>query len=105
MVNTLSALPEGTKLILLAPLVTAKKGRHEQLLARIRKEGFVRVRVDGDVLHTDDIQELDKNKRHSIEVVVDRIVIKKKGRRRLSDSVTTAVKLTEGFSPCPFSGK
>ena len=97
MVNSLSALEEGTKLILLAPLVTAKKGRHEQLLARIRKEGFVRVRIDGDILHTDDIQELDKNKRHSIEVVVDRVVIKEKGRRRLSDSVTTAVKITEGF--------
>ena len=97
MVNILSAHKTGTKLILLAPLVTAKKGRHEQLLARIRKEGFVRVRVDGEILHTDDIQELEKNKRHSIEVVVDRVVIKEKGRRRLSDSVTTAVKLTDGF--------
>jgi excinuclease ABC subunit A len=99
MVNSLSAHDEGCKVILLAPLVTAKKGRHEQLLARIRKEGFVRVRVDGDILHTDDVQELEKNKRHSIEVVVDRVVIKDNpaGRRRLSDSVTTAVKLTEGF--------
>ncbi len=97
MVNSLSARAEGTKLILLAPLVTGKKGRHEQLLARIRKEGFVRVRVDGDILHTDDVQELEKNKHHSIEVVVDRVVIKEGSRRRLSDSVTTAVKLTEGF--------
>ncbi len=97
MVNSLLARPEGTKLILLAPLVTAKKGRHEQLLARIRREGFVRIRVDGDILHTDDVQELEKNKRHSIDVVVDRVVIKTNGRRRLSDSVTTAVKLTEGF--------
>ncbi len=97
MVNTLSALPEGTKVILLAPLVTAKKGRHEQLLGRIRKEGYVRVRIDGEIIHTDDVQELNKNNRHSIEVVVDRVVIKASGRRRLSDSVTTAVKLTEGF--------
>ncbi|MCF8056615.1 MAG: excinuclease ABC subunit UvrA [Desulfocapsa sp.] len=99
MVNILSAREDGCKVILLAPLVTAKKGRHEQLLARIRKEGFVRVRIDGDILHTDDVQELEKNKRHSIEVVVDRVVIKGKtaSRRRLSDSVTTAVKLTEGF--------
>ncbi len=51
MVNSLSALEEGTKVILLAPLVTEKKGRHEQLLARIRKDGFVRVRIDGDILH------------------------------------------------------
>ena len=99
MVNSLSGRDVGTKVILLAPLVTAKKGRHEQLLARIRKEGFVRVRVDGDIIHTDDVQELEKNKRHSIEVVVDRVVIKDNaaGRRRISDSVTTAVKLTEGY--------
>lgn len=97
MVNNLSVLPEGTKVILLAPLVAGKKGRHEQLLARIRKEGFVRIRVDGNIIHTDDIQALEKNKRHSIEVVVDRVVIKPSGTRRLGDSVTTAVKLTEGF--------
>ena len=97
MVNALMALPEGTKVILMAPLVTERKGRHEQLLARIRKEGFVRVRVDGDILHADDITALEKNKKHSIEVVVDRLVIKASIRRRLSDSVSTAVKLTEGF--------
>ncbi len=99
MVISLSGRDAGTRVILLAPLVTAKKGRHEQLLARIRKEGFVRVRIDGDILHSDDIQELEKNKRHSIEVVVDRVVIKETaaGRRRISDSVTTAVKLTEGY--------
>ena len=97
MVNSLMSLPEGTKIILLAPMVTGKKGRHEQLLARIRKEGFVRIRVDGDVIHTDDVQSLEKNKRHTIEVVVDRIVVKASAARRLSDSITTAVKLTEGF--------
>lgn len=97
MVNTLSSHAEGTKMILLAPMVNGKKGRHEQLLARIRKEGFVRIRVDGDIVHTDDVQALEKNKRHSIEVVVDRVVIKASSNRRLSDSITTAVKLTEGF--------
>jgi len=97
MVNALMAKDEGTKLILLAPLVTERKGRHEQLLARIRKEGFVRVRVDGDIVHADDVEELDKNKKHSIEIVVDRLVIKDSVRRRLSDSVSTSVKLTEGF--------
>ena len=97
MVNGLLAKDEGTKAILLAPMVTGKKGRHEQLLARIRKEGFVRIRVDGDIVHTDDVQALEKNKRHSIEVVVDRVVIKASGARRLSDSITTAVKMTEGF--------
>ncbi len=97
MVNSLSALTEGTKVVLLAPMVTGKKGRHEQLLARIRKEGFVRIRVDGETIHTDDVQALEKNKRHFIEVVVDRVVIKASATRRLSDSITTAVKLTEGF--------
>ncbi len=97
MVNGLMSLPEGKKIILLAPLVTERKGRHEQLLARIKKEGFVRIRVDGDILHADDITSLEKNKKHSIEVVVDRLVVKSSVRRRLSDSVSTAVKLTEGF--------
>lgn len=97
MVNSLLQLPEGKKVILLAPLVEQRKGRHEQLLARVRKEGFVRVRVDGDVLHTDDLTPLEKNKKHTIEVVVDRLVIKPSVKRRLSDSVTTAVKLSEGF--------
>lgn len=97
MVNALMDLPEETKVVLLAPLVTERKGRHEQLLARIRKEGFVRVRIDGDMLHADDITSLDKNKKHSIEIVVDRLVIKESIRRRLAESVSTAVKLTEGL--------
>ncbi len=97
MVTSLMAQDEGTKVLLLAPMVTDRKGRHEQLLARIRKEGFVRVRLNGDVLHTDDIEQLDKNKRHTIEIVIDRLVIKPSIRRRLSDSIATAVSLTEGF--------
>ncbi len=97
MVNALMCLPIGKKIILLAPLVTDRKGRHEQLLTRIRKEGFVRIRVDGDIMHADDVSFLDKNIKHSIEVVVDRLVIKESIRRRLADSVSTAVKLTDGF--------
>jgi excinuclease ABC subunit A len=97
MVDALMRLPEGTKIILLAPLITARKGRHEQLLSRIRKEGFVRVRINGEILHADDVESLEKNRKHTIEVVVDRLVIKKSARRRLADSVTTAVKMTEGF--------
>lgn len=97
MVNTLMAEPEGKKVILMAPLVTDRKGRHEQILARIRKEGFVRVRVDGEIYHADEVTSLEKNKRHTIEVVVDRLVVKPSVRRRLSDSVATAVKVTDGF--------
>jgi len=97
MVNILLAEPEGTKIILLAPMVTDRKGRHEQLLGRIKKEGFVRVRVDGDILHADDVQALDKNTKHTIEIVVDRLVLKPSVRRRLADSISTAVKVTDGF--------
>jgi len=97
MVNSLLALAEGTKLILLAPLVKERKGRHEQILARIKKEGYVRIRVDGVIMDADEVDGLEKNKRHTIEVVVDRIVLKQSARRRLSDSISTAVKLTEGF--------
>jgi len=97
MVNILLDEPDGTKVILLAPMVSDHKGRHEQLLARIRKEGFVRVRVDGDIIHADDVQDLDKNKKHTIEIVVDRLVLKSSVRRRLADSISTAVKVTNGF--------
>lgn len=97
MVHGLLASPEGTRVVLLAPLVMGKKGRHEQVLARIRKEGFVRVRIDGDILHADEAEILDKNRRHSIEVVVDRLALNSAVRHRLTDSVTTAVKLTDGF--------
>ncbi len=97
MVDILLSQKEGTKIVLLAPLVAEKKGRHEQLLERVRKEGFVRVRIDGDVLPTDETPDLDKNRKHTIEVVVDRLVIKDSVRRRLSDSVSTAVKLSGGF--------
>jgi len=97
MVNSLLVEPEGTKIVLLAPVVTARKGRHEQVLTRIRKEGFVRLRINGQMYHADEIESLEKNKRHTIEVVIDRLVIKPSIRRRLSDSVSTAVKLTDGF--------
>ncbi len=97
MVHTLLAQPEGKRVILLAPLVSDRKGQHEQLLARVSKEGFVRVRVDGMVMNVNEVGRLEKNRRHTIEIVVDRLVLKPSIRRRLSDSVATAVKLTEGF--------
>ncbi|MBM9606214.1 excinuclease ABC subunit UvrA [Desulfopila inferna] len=97
MVNTIMSYSEGTKILLLAPMVSDRKGRHEQLLARIRKEGFVRIRINGDVMHADDVDQLGKNKRHTIEIVIDRLVVKPSIRRRLSDSIATAVSLTEGF--------
>lgn len=97
MVSTLLAQPEGKKVILLAPLVNARKGRHEQIIARIRKEGFVRVRLNGEILNTEELPDLDLKRKHTIEVVVDRLVIKDSIRRRLTDSVSTAVRLTDGL--------
>ena len=97
MVNSLLGLEEGTKVILLAPLVKDRKGRHEQVLARIKKEGFVRIRVDGLIVDADEVEALEKNKRHTLEVVVDRIVLGPSSRRRLSDSIGTTVKLAEGL--------
>jgi excinuclease ABC subunit A len=87
---------EGEKVILLAPLVTRKKGQHEQVFQRLRKEGFVRVRVNGEVRQLSEEIVLDKNKHHSIEAVVDRLVIKSSIRRRLDESVSTAVALGAG---------
>ncbi|MBW2471001.1 MAG: excinuclease ABC subunit UvrA, partial [Deltaproteobacteria bacterium] len=97
MVNALSLQPEGTKVVLLAPLVDGKKGEHRELLENLRKEGFVRVRINGEITSLDEDIKLVKTKRHTIEAVVDRIVIKPSAEQRLADSATTAVKLSGGF--------
>jgi len=97
MVNALSLQPEGTKVVLLSPLVDGKKGEHRELLENLRREGFIRVRINGEITSLDDDIKLLKNKRHTIEAVVDRIVIKPSAEQRLADSATTAVKLSGGF--------
>lgn len=96
MVNTLLKRPEGEKAILLAPLVSGKKGQHEHVLQQLRREGYVRVRVNGEIVSLNETIVLEKNKRHTIEVVVDRLVLKQGLRRRLDESVNTAVSLSEG---------
>lgn len=96
MLESLLARQEGEKVLLLAPLVTRKKGQHEQVFQRLRKEGFVRVRVNGEVRQLGEEIVLDKNKRHTVEAVVDRLVIKASIRRRLDESVSTAVALGGG---------
>lgn len=96
MVENLLSRPEGEKVILLAPLISGRKGQHEQLLARLKKEGFIRVRVDGEVLSLDNEIILTKNKRHTIEALVDRLVLKPGLRRRLDESISTAIRLSEG---------
>jgi len=90
--------PDGAKIALLAPLIRGKKGTHKDVFERVRREGYVRVRVDGEVQELKDVLTLDKNKKHEIEVVVDRITLEKSTvRRRLADSVETALKLGDGL--------
>jgi excinuclease ABC subunit A len=97
MTSGLLAYPEGTKVVLLAPLVDGQKGEHQELLAKLRKQGFIRVRIDGEIRSLDEAPSLEKTKRHTIEAVVDRLVIKPAVARRLSESVATAVGLAGGF--------
>ncbi len=96
MVEILLQRPEGEKIILLAPLVIGKKGRHEQVLLQLRKDGYVRVRINGEIVSLSTDISLEKNKHHTIEAVVDRLVIKPGLRRRLEESVSTAIRLSEG---------
>lgn len=96
-VDALLALGDRTKLMVLGPVVVAKKGTQKKLLEELRKEGYVRVRVDGEVLPLSEDIELEKNKKHTIEVVVDRIIIKEGILRRLTDSVEAALKLGDGM--------
>ncbi|RME85064.1 MAG: excinuclease ABC subunit UvrA, partial [Zetaproteobacteria bacterium] len=95
-IEILEALPEGTRLVLLAPIARNKKGEFRRELARIAEEGFVRVRVDGEMYAIEDVPPLDKQVRHTIEIVVDRIVIREGVRTRLADSVETALRYGEG---------
>ncbi|BAT70961.1 excinuclease ABC subunit A [Thermosulfidibacter takaii ABI70S6] len=96
-VDVILALPENTKAMILAPLVVERKGEYQNLFQRLKRDGFVRVRVDGDVRRLDDEIKLDKNKKHTIEVVVDRIKIAPKERVRITDSVELALKLSDGL--------
>ena len=96
MTDRILEYPERTKLQVLAPVVSGRKGTHVKVLDQIRKQGYVRVRVDGEMEDLSEDIELEKNKKHSIEVVIDRIVVKEGGAARLSDSLETALRLGEG---------
>lgn len=97
-VDTIMELPAGTKLQLLAPIVRNRKGQYTKELDSARKSGFVRVRVDGIMYELAEEIKLDKNKKHNIEIVVDRIVIKEGIESRITDSLETVFKLTEGLA-------
>ncbi len=96
MVDRIMEYPERTRLQILAPIVSGRKGEHSKLLADVQKQGFVRVRVNGEIRDLAEKIELEKNKKHSIEVVVDRIVVKDDVATRLADSLETALKLSDG---------
>ena len=97
MVDQIMTLEEGTRIQVLSPVVRGKKGRHEKVLEKARKSGFVRALVDGNLYELNEEIELDKNIKHSIDIVVDRLVIKKEIAKRLTDSVETALNLSEGL--------
>ena len=95
-IDRIMTLPEGTRFMVLAPVVRAEKGRHEKVFESARKSGYARVRVDGSMWDLSETITLDKNKKHTVEIVVDRLVMRADLQSRLSDSVETALSLTEG---------
>ncbi|MBV1817053.1 excinuclease ABC subunit UvrA [Anaerosalibacter bizertensis] len=97
MVDKILELEDRTKLQILAPIIRGKKGEHKKVLENIRKEGFIRIVVDGEKYEVTDEIKLDKNKKHNIEVVVDRIIVKEGIEGRVADSIETALKLSDGL--------
>lgn len=97
MVDQIMELPEGTKIQLLAPVVRGRKGEHQKLLERAKRSGYVRVQIDGSLYELSEEIKLDKNKKHNIEIVVDRLVVKPGIEKRLTDSVESVLELAEGL--------
>tara|TARA_B100000767_G_scaffold272610_2_gene300697 strand:- start:2607 stop:5438 length:2832 start_codon:yes stop_codon:yes gene_type:complete len=102
MVDAVLALPEGSKVMLLAPIIKDRKGEHLKLFDKLKQEGFVRVRVDGEIHDIDEIPALKKNNKHSIEVVVDRFKVRGDLQQRIADSFETALGLAEGVASVAF---
>ncbi|MBG9988795.1 excinuclease ABC subunit UvrA [Aerococcaceae bacterium DSM 111176] len=96
-VDKIEELPERTRIQLLTPAVREKRGQHKKLFEKIKKDGYVRVRVNGEIYDISEVPELEKNKAHTIEVVIDRLVIKEGIRSRLFDSVEQALRFSEGY--------
>lgn len=113
MVDRVLELPERTRLQILSPVVRSKKGTQKKVLATIKREGFVRVQVDGETYDLDEVPELNKNQEHTINVVIDRIIVKEGVRSRLFDSFEAALRLSDGYAiadviggePIPLSEK
>ena len=96
-IDQVLALPEGTRIQVMAPVVRGKKGEHAKVFEDAKRSGYVRVRVDGNLYELDEEIKLEKNKKHSIEIIVDRLIIRPDIRQRLTDSVETAAKLSGGL--------
>ena len=96
-IDQVLALPEGTRIQVMAPVVRGKKGEHAKVFEEAKRSGYVRVRVDGSLYELDEEIKLEKNKKHSIEIIVDRLIIRPDIRQRLTDSVETAAKLSGGL--------
>ncbi len=97
MVDHVMALPEGTKLMLLAPIIRDRKGEHEKLFGELHAQGFIRARIDGVVVELSEMQPLEKNLKHTVEIVVDRVVSRPGNEQRLAESFETALNLTDGL--------
>lgn len=97
MADKVLELPERTKIQVLAPIIVKKKGQHKKVFERIQKEGYVRVRLDGEIYDLSEVPELEKNKKHDIAIVIDRVIIKEGIRSRLFDSIEAALRLAEGY--------
>ncbi len=98
MLDQVAALPDGTRMLVLAPVIRERKGEYHKLFEDLRKQGFVRARVDGANYELDEVPALDKQKKHTIEVVVDRIIARPDMQKRLTDSLETALKLSAGLA-------
>ena len=102
MVDQVLALPEGSKLMLLAPVVQARKGEHQQVFDELRAAGYIRARVDGEVIELDQTPELELRKKHTIEAVIDRFKVREDLKQRLADSFETALHLADGLARIAF---
>ena len=96
MVDQIMVLPEGRKLLLLSPIARNRKGTFEQVFDQLRKQGFIRVRVDGKIFQLDEVEKLEKNLKHDIDAVVDRLVVKEGQEQRLAESIETTLALSDG---------
>ena len=97
MIDQVMELPEGARIMIMAPVIRQKKGSHKDLFNKMRKDGYVRAEVDGEMMMLEDEIDLDKNQKHDISIVIDRMVKREENRSRINDSLETALKLTDGL--------